>query len=208
MLRRRPLASALITLYGPARAGVLLQPADGRWPEHEPSDRLALGAGTAALAAAKLDDERFAAYRNALADLARRIVAAGEEPLPGGIARVGGLGAPDTLQVVAWDGPGRASVTSELARGAAGLVPSLRDPPQSETAVAICALALAVALAVDAGAEDRLALALALEGVVSWYRTSHRMSPSRHALAFALAHARDRLREAGRTLPAALRVEK
>ena len=66
----------------------------------------------------------------------------------------------------------------------------------------IAALALLVALAADAGPDDRLALALGIEGLLSWFRESDRGFPSRNALAFALAHADGRLRESGRPQPA------
>ena len=207
MLRRRPLATGLVTLYTPSRAGVLLRPAGDRWPDNEAVDRLALSSGLTALAAARLDDDAFPHFRDAVAGLARSVVEAGEAPLPAGLVILDPLGARGALEVVEWDGRGRATVTVEIAQTAGGLVPTLRDPPSSEAAVAICALALALALAVDAGAEDRLALALTLEGVVAWYRASHRLTPPRHALVYALAHARDRLREAGRALPPALRVQ-
>ncbi|MBY0396861.1 MAG: hypothetical protein K2X91_10400, partial [Thermoleophilia bacterium] len=71
-------------------------------------------------------------------------------------------------------------------------------------AVAPAALALLVALGADAGADDRLRLALGVEGLVAWYRDSARSTPPRHALAFALDHAGRRLAEAGRALPPGL----
>jgi hypothetical protein len=40
-----------------------------------------------------------------------------------------------------------------------------------------------------------------LEGVLGWYSDTHRMEAPRHALAYATAHAADRLRAAGRDVP-------
>ena len=58
-----------------------------------------------------------------------------------------------------------------------------------------------------AGEEDphgRLALALAMEGLLAWYREAHRMTPPRQAVESARTHAIDRLTAAGRAIPPAL----
>lgn len=204
-LGRAPLVRAEVALYGPRRAAALLHPADGRWPAHEDADRLALGVGMAALAAHRASEARWEAYRDALARAATGIAAAGREPLPGDLVALERLGVAGPLAVVPWEGPGAARVEAELLATRGGLVPRLAGAPATAgPAKEIAALALLVALAVDADTEGRLALALGVEGVVAWFRQSDRLAASRNALAFALAHAEERLSETGRSLPPGL----
>lgn len=192
------MARAEVALHGPRRAAVLLHPAPGRWPEHETADRMALGLGLAALAAHGTTDARWERFREVLVRLARGISQAPAGPLPGDLAPLEALGVPGFLAVVAWEGPGRARVEEYLLQTRGGLVPRLADQPEEAGPLKeIAALALLVALAADADRE-RLALALGIEGVLAWYRESDRLSPARNVLGFAIAHARDRLAEAGR----------
>ena len=60
----------------------------------------------------------------------------------------------------------------------AGPVPRMTREPESAGPVKeIAAIALLVALAADAGPDDRLALALGIEGLLSWFRESDRGVP-------------------------------
>jgi hypothetical protein len=205
LFTRPPIVRAEVALYGPRRAAAQLHPADGRWPEHEDADRLALGVGMAALGAYHSTDARWEAYREALARAATGFAGAGSEPLPGDLVPLERLGVGGALAVVAWDGPGAARVEAELLRTRGGLVPRISDAPTTAgPAKEIAALALLVALAADADAEARLGLAFGVEGVVVWFRESDRLAASRNALVFALAHAGGRLRETGRSLPPGL----
>ena len=205
LFHRAPLVRAEVALYGPRRAAVMLHPAGGRWPAHEAADRLALGVGMAALAVYRTTDVRWAAYRDALSRVATGIAAAGDDPLPGDLAPLEGLGVAGGLAVVPWEGPGAARVVVNLLHTRGGLVPRIAEAPGTAgPAREIAALALLLALAVDADAEARLALALGVEGVVAWFTTSDRRAASRHALAFALAHADARLAAAGRSMPPGL----
>jgi hypothetical protein len=202
---RAPLVRGEVAFYGPRRAAAMLHPGQGRWPEHEAVDRLALGVGAAALGAFSSSERRWAAYRDALARAATEIAAAGEGPLPGDLVPLEGLGVPGMLAVVPWEGPGRARLVVELLGARGGVVPKVAEAPgTSGPAREIAALTLLVALAADAGAEGRLALALGVEGVVAWFRESDRRAPPRNALAFALDHARGRLEGTGRPLPPGL----
>jgi len=204
-LRRAPLVRAEVALYAPRRAAALLQPADGRWPEHEAADRVAIGAGLAALASFNLPDQRWEPFRGCLARIAARVAAAGPGPLRGDLAPLDALGVPGELAVVPWEGPGRARVSAEVLASRGGLVPRIAEESgASGPGRQVAALALLVALAADADRDGRLALALAVEGLLAWFRESDRLSASRHALTYALAHARERLREAGRAVPAGL----
>lgn len=106
--------------------------------------------------------------------------------------------------MVGWEGEGRVEIGVSLSVTRAGLVPYLEAPssppgPSRE----IAGVALAIALAADAAADPdgRLAIALGIEGVLAWFRESDRRTHPRHAVTFALAHAQDRLREAGRPVP-------
>lgn len=135
-----------------------------------------------------------------LVGLASRIAPA-EGALPGDLVPLEGLGVPGVLAVVPWEGPGRARVEIQLLKTRAGPVPRLADrPDEAGPHVEIAALALLVALAADAD-PDRLTIALGIEGLLAWYRESDRGAAPRNALAFALAHVRDRLTAAGRPLP-------
>ncbi len=202
-MRRTPIARAEVALYGPRSAAVLLHPAPGRWPDHEPADRLALGLGLIALAAHGGTESRWEALRAGLAALATRVAAA-EGPLPGDLAPLERLGVPGHLAVVPWEGPGLARLEAHLLDTRAGLVPLLAHRPEEAGPHAeIASLALLIALAADAD-PDRLALALGIEGVLAWYRESDRLSAPRNALAYAMAHVRERLAGSGRPLPAGL----
>ena len=183
---------------------MLLHPAPGRWPAHETGDRTALGLGMIPLAAHGLPEKRWDAFRGALAHLARGVAEAGGGPLPGDLAPLERLGVPGVLAVVPWEGPGRVRVEEHLLETRGGLVPRLEDQPQEAGPLKeIACLALLIALAADAD-PDRLTLALGIEGALAWYRESDRLSPPRSVLAFALAHARDRLEESGRPAPAGI----
>ncbi|MGE0026388.1 MAG: hypothetical protein AB7O78_11460 [Thermoleophilia bacterium] len=203
LFRRTPAAAAEVAIHGPSRAAVMLHPAPGRWPAHEASDRLGLGVGLAALAAGSSSDARWLPFRDALAALAGRLAAAPAGPLPGDLVDLRLLGGPGGLAVVPWEGPGRARVEVHLLESRGGPVPRFADrPAESGPFAEVASLALLIALAVDRE-EDRLPLALGAEGVISWFRESDRRAAPRNALAFALAHADERLRQAGRPgLPA------
>lgn len=203
LFRRASLAAAEVAIHGPSRAAVMLLPVPGRWPAHEAADRLGLGVGLAALAAGTSPEARWLAFRDALVALAGALATAPPGPLPGELVDLRPLGGPGGLAVVPWEGPGRARVEVQLLDSAAGPVPRLADrPEQSGPFAEVASLALLIALATDRE-EDRLPLALGAEGVIAWFRESDRRAAPRNALAFALAHADARLREAGRPgLPA------
>lgn len=176
----------------------MLHPAPGRWPEHERADRLGLGIGLVCLASGHSADARWEAYRETLVSVAGTLARAAEGPLPGGLVDLGRLGVAGDLAVVPWEGPGRARVEAQLLSSRAGPVPLLSGhPDESGPFTEVASLALLVALAVDSE-QDRLPLALGVEGALAWFRESDRRAPPRNALAFALSHADVRLRQAGR----------
>ena len=103
-----------------------------------------------------------------------------------------------------WDDSCRAApVTVELVHSAVGPVPVRKGSPPAPSLV-LGGLAAAAWDARAAGPEGRLAIALALEGLIGWYAEAHRLTPARDAVASARIHAADRLRAAGHALPPAL----
>jgi len=179
---------------------VLLEPADGRWPEHERADRLRLGASLAAIAANKLTGRWWEPFRTALVTVAE--AASGPDPIPGDLVALEPFGSRGVLRVEPWAGEGRAEVVAELGPSPVGPVPVLRKGIHGEgPGFAVAALALLIALAVDADEDGRLALALTLEGLVGWYRDTHRLVAPHKGVTYALEHAVARLDEAGRPVP-------
>lgn len=201
LFRRRPLVRAEVALHGPRRAAVRLHPADRRWPAHEAADRLEVGVGAAAATIRRAPAARWPPYQGILVSLAARLAAADPGPLPGGIVVLDRLGPTGELAVVPWEGEGRQTVEFDLVGSPGGTVPGIPvRPDEAGPAVEVASLALLVALAADDDAA-RLPLALGLEGLVAWHRESDRAAPARDALRFAMAHADERLTEAGRRLP-------
>jgi hypothetical protein len=204
LFRRRPLVRAEMALHGPRRVAALLHPAPGRWPDHERGDRLAIGLGTLALAARFTTPNRWEPYRDTLAPLAHGIAAAGDGSLPGDLVWLDALGPVGRLEVVPWEGPGRLGVETDMIDSPRGFVPRLQvRPKEAGPGMEIASLGLLIAIAVDA-VEDRMALALGIEGLLAWHRDSDRLAAPRDALMFALAHADERLREVGGSLPSGI----
>ena len=203
LFNRSYLVRARVALHPPARAAVLLDAAEGRWPEHERADRYGIGIGFAAIASNTTNERRWPALRDSLERVAAGVVAAGDGHLPGDLIPLDAFELPGgNLRIDEWDGPGRTEIEVELVKAPGGLVPRLSsDPKTGIPAIELGALATLVALAADMSGEERLDLAFGIEGLLAWLRDAHRGSPPRHGLAFANAHADERLREIGRTLP-------
>jgi hypothetical protein len=196
LFRRTPYVRAEIAFYGPARTAVRVTPAPGRWPDAEADDRLTLATGLAAVAGHKSPDTRWPAFRTAMVELAKGINQAPSGPLPGDILSLDELGATSDLVIVEWQGEGRALVEAELVRARAAVLPRLgAHPDEAGPFREIAALALILAEAEDADSHQRLRLALAVEGLIFWFRDSDRRAPPHNALAFALNHVDVRLHE-------------
>ncbi len=126
-------------------------------------------------------------------------------PLPGGAVRAATRtrGALD-VQIVPWSGAaGLTRVELDLVHSAVGPVPVTKGSPPAPMLL-LAGLVAAVAGTAEAGPDDRLALSLALEGLTTWYRVAHRLTPARDAVEAARLHAADRLRAAGHDVPPAL----
>jgi hypothetical protein len=178
---------------------VRIDPQAGRWPEHAAEDRLSLGAGCAALVLLRTPEALLDGSRAALTRAATRLASPELDPVDAGEGPLGGLAA---------DG-GRleAEVTVALARSVAGPVPSLGRPAPPPADLLVGALALLAELALAQGAEERLAAALAIEGLLGWWAAADpTFQPPQQAVAYALRHAGARLEEAGRPIPPGLRA--
>lgn len=196
LFRRTPYLRAEIAFYGPLRTAVRLHPAPGRWPAEEADDRLAIATGLAGIAAHKSPDTRWPAFRTALVELAKGINHAPPGPLPGDLLSLDELGAAGDLVIVDWQGAGRARVEVELVKARAAVVPALSAAPDEAGPFReVAALALILSEAEEADAHERLRLALAVEGLIFWFRDSDRRAPPRNALVFALNHVDVRLKE-------------
>lgn len=202
--RRPPHIHVGIALHSPRRAAVLLHPAPGRRPDHERADRLVMALGALAVAARHTTPNRWESFSALLPRLGRGIAAADGGTVPGDLVALDTLGPVGFLEVVPWEGPGRINVGMDIVGSAVGPVPRLSERPgEAGPGMEIASMAVVIAAAVD-GEDDRMALALGIEGLVAWHRESDRLNPPRDALAFALSHAATRLEEVGGTLPPGL----
>ena len=101
--------------------------------------------------------------------------------------------------------PGRPRIRLELAQSSIGPVPRLGRPAWSAGELSLATLALLAATCRGADREERLAMALTLEGLIGYYRHSDpSFRPAQQGLAYALRYASIHLEEAGRQVPAGL----
>lgn len=199
--RREPLVYATIDLYPPSHACVRLEPAAGRWPEHETSDRLTLGASMVASALCRVAEPLLPGFRGGVKRIALSLARSGpgepgDEPDEH----------PDAWpRLVDWDEPGRPRMTLELARSSIGPVPRLGHRPWSSSELSLASFALVECVSQGTDRDERLSLALTLEGVLGWYRDSDpSFQPPQQAVAFALRYAGIRFVEAGQSIPQGL----
>jgi len=202
LFRRRPLVRATVDLYGGSRAALRLEPAPSRWPEQEVSDRLTAGLGLAALALARAGDSVSARVRSHVMRLAAELSEqrSDADDGPGDWAEgVAGVAIVESEEI------GQPRIELQIVSSAVGPVPTVgRASPASLTLAAAAGVVLAASLEEDEG-ELRLAAALALEGLLGWYReVDPHLQPPQQALAYAFRYAASRLEEAGRTVPPGL----
>lgn len=205
LFRARPFVTAEAVLISGERCAARIAPAPGRPPGTEAADAVIAAAGAVAVAWNRAPESRVEGMRECLVELAQAVASG---PPPERAVHLGPLGGRDFLSLEPWGADGRGRVEVEVARNRAGhLVPRLAASPEfAGPSVEVAALAL-VQHAAGGPARDadaRLALALSVEGVLAWYREGHQLTPPGDALAYALAHAGERMDEAGRTTPPGL----
>jgi hypothetical protein len=193
MARRGLQAGATVDLYTGGRAAVTFEAPPGRWPEHGAADRLSLVVGAPVLAMSSVDPSGLAWLRERLRGIALMLSAppdAAPEP---------------EVVVVTPAGAGDLRVELRLLHSPAGPKPTLREKSVGTQSLALAAEAIAVTGFEGAPDDERLAAALAVEGVLAWFHDAspgHR--PASQALTYALAYAIARFEGVGRTAPAAL----
>ena len=201
--RRTPLVTTTIDLYGRDHASVALEPAPGRWPGHEGTDRLVVPRGSAALARARADEPVMGRVQGRLRHAAGAIcdpTLAAEDPSALSVAVSGrAMGAPEGAETL--------RIAAKLLKSGLGPIPSIGLSSFGSVSLADAAAAvLAMALA-PAGMDVRLSAALSLEGLLGWYRVADpHLQPPQQAVAYALRHAVARLTEEGHAIPDELRT--
>lgn len=206
LFRAKPIVKAEVALPAPGRAAVRLRVPTGDPDAVAPAARVRMAAGLVAAAYHRAPDNRVPGFEECLVELAQGI-AADAPGAPGGrIVHLGPLGVREFLLLDAWGAEPRGVVTAKLvaARGNRAVPKVTGSPSFAGPSVEIAALALAQHVGAGSDADSRLAIALAIEGVLAWYREAHRMSQPSDALTFALAHMADRMAAAGRTPPPGL----
>jgi hypothetical protein len=189
-------------IYPPNRVAIRVEGKSGRWPEYESGDRLTMAIGFCALTLTKSAPSRLEVLKLSLRNLASVIAQTSSGSLPRDVAPLDALSVPGLLEVVEWQGPGQVQLEADLVKSATGRTPRMRkEPKTSGPTREIAALGALVAIANDASADERLSLALGLEGLLAWFRQSEGASSAKDLLAFATAHTDQRLREIGRSLP-------
>lgn len=193
--QRGPLVRAAIDVRGVLEPCITFTPAAGRWPEHETADRMVLCAGLAALTLEHVEaagDETVANYIRTAANLLAR-----GAPARGAMSEL--VRRPAGARNAAAPRP----VRLELRRSVLGAVPRLKGSRHGPGTLLHAALAIVSTTFDDARDDERLAMALVLEGVLAWQDKAGIRS-AQQAVAYATHHAAARLHESGRSIPGAL----
>lgn len=193
MGRRGFQAAATVDLYTGGRAAVTFDAPPGRWPEHEAADRLSLVVALPVLAMNSVEDAGLDRLRARVRQIAMMLNAPRDVTYE-----------PEVV-VVTPAGPGDLRVELQLTHSSIGVTPSLGGQSVGTQSLTLAAEAVALVGFEDAPRDERLAAALALEGVLAWFHdgsAGHR-APSQ-AMAYALAYAAARFEGAGRSAPASL----
>ena len=205
MIRRGALARLEVQFPQPGTAGVRASFRGGGTGRPAPADVLDLVLGMLAWGVHGTDENAVRPTADRIRAVATAIAASPDGAVPAGTIEM-----PTRAQGVVPVSPGQwddacrsAPVTVELVHAAVGPVPVRKGSPPAPSLV-LGGLVAAAWDARGAGPEGRLALALALEGLIAWYAEAHRLTPARDAVASARIHAADRLRAAGHPLPPAL----
>ncbi len=189
----------------PGAAAVAVSFPGGGTGRPRPADRLDLVLGLLAWGVHGTDERNVRDLADRIRALATAIAASPDGEVPAGtVSVVTRAGTPVEMRLVPWSGArGARRITVELVRSAVGPVPVTRRSP-SATSLVLAGLMAAWWESTQVDAEHRLALALALEGLINWYREAHRLTPARDAVEAARTHAADRIRAGGLDLPDSL----
>jgi hypothetical protein len=193
MGRRGFLAGATVDLYTGGRAAVTFDAPPGRWPEHEAADRLLLVVALPAIAMNAVEPSGVNWLQGRLRQVALMLSAPSDAVYE-----------PEVVVVTA-AGPGDLRVELRLTQSPVGPSPSLVDRSVGIQSLALAMEAVALVGFEGAPADERLAAALAIEGVLAWfYDASPGHRPPAQAMGYALAYAAARFEGVGRPAPAAL----
>ncbi len=193
MGRRGFLAGATVDLYTGGRAAVTFDAPPGRWPAHEAADRLLLVVGLPVIAMNAVETSGVNWLQGRLRQVALMLSAPSEAVYEPEVA------------VVTSAGPGDLRVELRLTHSPVGPSPSLGDRSVGIQSLALAMEAVALVVFEDAPADERLAAALAIEGVLAWfYDASPGHRPPAQAMGYALAYAAARFEGVGRPVPSAL----
>lgn len=193
MGRRGFLVGATVDLYTGGRAAVTFDAPPGRWPQHEAADRLLLVAALPVIAMNVVEASGLSWLQQRLRQIAMMLSAPSDVSYE-----------PEVV-VVTDAGPGDLRVGLRLTKSPVGPSPSLVDRGVGIQSLALAMEAVALVGFEGAPADERLAAALAIEGVLAWFHSAspgHR--PPAQAMGYALAYASARFEGVGRPAPAAL----
>lgn len=195
--------TTVVDLHGGSRAAVRIFPAASRWPAEEGTDRLALPVWFAALTLASAFGSTSARIRHRIMELAAAIADDADSFENG--RSWSEIVAGRTL--IRPDQCGRPRVTVTLTRVSSRLAPAVEgDAPSPISLAAAAAAASGVALE-GHDRQERLSVALALEGLLIRHReTSREEWSTTEVVADALRYALIRLEEVHRPVPSDLRV--
>jgi hypothetical protein len=190
-----------VDVYAGGRVAVNIAAAPRRWPERELEDRLVVPVGLAALSLARAPAGVIEAVRARLQSAARSVAEA--DPLA--YEEAAWCAAVAGLELVEDDEPGRPRIDAQLVRSPVGPVPTIGRASPAASFLGIAATAALAICTHPVDAAGRMASALALEGVLGWYREADpHLQPPQQAVAYSLRHAAARLEEVGHAAPPAL----
>lgn len=200
LLGREPLVLTTIDFLPGGRVAVTISPARDRWPGHEASDRLVIPLGIAALALQRAPEATIGAVHGRLRSAATGIARA-DPPAEAGAFFTAISG----FQGATGSTGGDPSVAVRLLRSSLGPIPSIGRARHGSVLLANAAVAALGTCASGAGPAVRLSSALAIEGLLGWYREADpHLQPPQQAVAYCLRHAVARLDERKREPPEAL----
>lgn len=207
LFRSRPRTVAEVVLHSPSRVSARIDPGPGHAPSLlTDAERIHMAVGAVTLAYSQAPERRIQGLEECLVEVASAVAVEHPDDPLGRFVHLAPLGVQDFLVVEEWGDPGEGKVAFEVLSGRAGApVPRLTGSPAfAGPSVEIAALALVCHVAGRSGPGARLALALSIEGALAWFREADRLSPPAQAVTYALAHAAERLAQAGREAPPGL----